>query len=136
MNADTVVDNLLETDVDDPNAFLRHYGGKPYGYILRSPNSMYPWCNPGRLGNAPGQCGSFFKQIAYAKVFKKLSTAKGYSELEPVPVYSHPKRTGLKALDPNYSEQCVRCDRRVNGDLRVHRHPVCGKCLFQFYRQP
>lgn len=76
---------------------------KPFGYVLRYKGASakhYPWCDPRRWSDAHGKCGNMRRHIGDAQVFKRLSSAQQYPELEIVPVYSDPRQTGERALIP------------------------------------
>ena len=72
-----------------------------YGYVLKSttPDTHFPWFNY-KWSNSANCCGNFRRYISSATVVKRLSTAKTYSSLTPVPVYGNPAQYGEKALSP------------------------------------
>lgn len=74
---------------------------KPFGYVLKSEGSRYPWM--GSYYSDSYDCnGDWRKRLGDAKVFKRLSTTKNWPHLTAVPIYSDPRRTGDNALDPYY----------------------------------
>jgi hypothetical protein len=70
-----------------------------FGYVLRSKvQTNFPWANPRRWSDAPDCCGHFRRNLGDAIVYKRRSTAEQYTNLEIVPVYSDPRKTGEKSL--------------------------------------
>lgn len=73
---------------------------KPFGYVLRYHHmiqgrpSTTPWLN--------ARAQRFEQAIGDATVFKRRRTAEQWPDLEIVPIYSDPRKTGEGALDPYY----------------------------------
>ncbi len=122
-----------EDEVVDIKAYAMQHGTKPYGYVLRSRNkdSIHPWMNR-RWSDASDCCGNFRRYIGDATVYKR--SPKGY-DLDVVPVYSDPRKTGEWALNPAYFRESLHEDDEI-GDYKAYamKHGLPPRITITFSR--
>ena len=121
MTAKEITDALLEAEDEyDPKEIIRNHRPppKPFGYIRRGKytgqwlNSHMQICNDIR-------CASVYP------VHSKKEHDRTFSNVELVPVYSDPQKTGTIALNPY--PYCYFCFNGTDGALWDGK-PICAKC--------